>query len=148
VAVREEDTEDGAVSEESIELELGSEIEQDDDKAYEYSEDNDEQEEPSEDSSPEKEVFYKESSKNAARNKSRRKKRQIKRDQKLKPATARIDENHVKMRLPRLYNHQKSRSPSEEDARDKPRSASPKTAEEADEQDTKVPKNKKKNRRQ
>ena len=44
----------------------------------------------------------------------------------------------------RLYNRQKSRTPSDEDARAKSRSVSPKTAEEADEQDTKVPKNKKK----
>ena len=49
VARQEEDTRDGAVSEESIELEFGSEIEQDDVKAYEYSKDDDEQEEPSED---------------------------------------------------------------------------------------------------
>ena len=116
MAVREEDTEDGAVSEESIELELGSEMEQDDVKAYEYSKDDDEQEEPFEDPSPEREVIYKDTSKNAARNKRRRKKKQIERDQKLKPATARIDKNHVKMRLPRLYNRQKSRSPSEEGA--------------------------------
>jgi hypothetical protein len=93
VARKEEDTRDGAVSEESIELEFGSEIEQDDVKAYEYSEDDDEQEEPSEDPSPEREVIYKDTSKNAARNKRRRKKKQIERDQRLKPATARIPQS-------------------------------------------------------
>ena len=86
--------------------------------------------EPSADPLPEREVFYK-NSKNAARNKRRRKRRKIERDQQKKPVTARIDETHVKMRL---YNRQKSRTPSDEDARAKSRSVSPKTAEEADDQ--------------
>ena len=68
------------------------------------------------------------------------------RDQQKKHVTARIDKTHPKMRLD---NRQKSRTSSEDDARAKRRSVSPKTtAEEEDVQDTKVPKNKKKNRRQ
>ena len=41
-AVREEETDDEADSEGSIELEFGSEIEEDTDKEHEYSEDDDE----------------------------------------------------------------------------------------------------------
>ena len=72
------------------------------------SEDDNELEEPLVDPSPDREGFYK-NSKNAARNNWRRKRRRIERDQKMH-VTARIDESHVKMRLPRLYNRQKSRS--------------------------------------
>ena len=94
MARQEENTGDDVESEDSIELEFGSEIDQDDDKAYEYSEDDDEQEEPSEDPSPEREVIYKNtSSKNAGRNRRRRKKKQIVRDQRLRPATARIPQS-------------------------------------------------------
>ena len=93
-ARQEVNTGDGAESEDPIELEFGSEIDQDDDKDYEYSEDDDEQEEPSEDPSPEREVFYKNTStKNAGRNRRRRKKKQLVRDQRMKPATARIPPN-------------------------------------------------------
>jgi hypothetical protein len=98
------------------------------DKDYEYSEDDNELEEPSVDPSPDREVFYK-TSKNAARNKRRRKKKKIERDQQMKHVTARIDESHVKMRLPFRG---KSRSPSDKDTRAKSRSVSPRTEEEAD----------------
>ena len=67
---------------------------------------------------------------------------EIERDQQKKHVTARIDETHVKRRL---NNRQKSRSLSDKDTRAKSRSVSPKTEEEAD-QDTKVPKNKKRKR--
>ena len=106
----------------------------------EYTED-DEFVEPS----PEREVFIKKS-KSADRNRRRRYRRKVTRDQEKKHVTERIDETHPKMRLD---NRQKSRTPSDYDARAKPRSVSPKTtAEEEDVQDTKVPKNKKKKRRQ
>ena len=162
-----------------------SEIEVDTDQEYqnEYSEDDD-----SVEPSPEREVFFK-NSKSADRNRRRRHRRKVMRDQEKKHATERIDATHPKMRLwdkgatknPR----QKPRTPSTEilsddDARAKPRSVSPKTStemtqlwkkkkpwgkhikkeaatrgwesqesvEEEDVQDTKVPKTKKKNRRQ
>ena len=93
-ARQEVNTGDGAESEDPIELEFGSEIDQDDDEDYEYSEDEDEQDEPSGDPSPEREVFYKNTStKNAGRNRRRRKKKQLVRDQRMKPATARIPPN-------------------------------------------------------
>ena len=95
------------------------------------------------DPSPDREVFYK-NSKNAARNKRRRKMKRIKRDQKMH-VTARFDETPVKMML--LFRG-KSCSPSDKDTKAKSRSVSPKTEEEADDQDTKVPKNKKGKRRQ
>ena len=120
--------------------ESGSETEVDTDQEYqnEYSED-DESLEPS----PEREVFIKKS-KTADRNRRRRHRRKVTRDQQKKHVTERIDETHPKMRLD---NRQKSRTPSEDDARAKSRSVSPKTtAEEVDDQDTKVPKNKKINR--
>ena len=133
--------------------ESGSEIEIDNDQEYEndYSEDDD-----SVEPSPEREVFFK-NSKSADRNRRRRHRRKVMRDQEKKHATERIDATHPKMRLwdkgatknPR----QKPRTPSTEilsddDARAKPRQVSPKTTAEEDDQDTKVPKNKKKNRRQ
>ena len=133
--------------------ESGSEIKVDTDQEYqnEYSED-DESVEPS----PEREVFIK-NSKSADRNRRRRYRRKVMRDQEKKHATERIDATHPKMRLGKgatKNTRQKPRTPSTEilsddDARAKPRSVSPKTtAEEEDVQDTKVPKNKKKNRRQ
>jgi hypothetical protein len=78
------------------------------------------------------------------------------RDQEKKHATERIDATHPKMRLGKgatKNTRQKPRTPSTEilsddDARAKPRQVSPKTTAEEDDQDTKVPKNKKKNRRQ
>ena len=94
MARQEDSAGDDTKSENSIELEFGSEIDQDGDEDYEYSKDDDEQEEPSEDPSPEREVIYKNTStKNAGRNRRRRKKKQLARDQKLKPATARIPQN-------------------------------------------------------
>ena len=62
VARQEESAGDDTKSENSIELEFGSEIDQDGDEDYEYSKDDDEQEEPSEDPSPEREVIYKNTS--------------------------------------------------------------------------------------
>ena len=85
-----------AESEEPIELEFGSEIDREDDEDYDYecSEDDDEQEEPSEDyPSPEREVLFKNTSKNARRNRSRRKRKQVARDQESRPATERVPQN-------------------------------------------------------
>ena len=151
-AVYVEETDTEAESEESIEIEVTrnefeeefeSEIEVDTNQEYqnEYTEDNDESVEPA----PEREVFIKKS-KSADRNRRRRHKRKVTRDQEKKHVTERIDETHPKMRL---YTRRKSRTSSEDDARAKPQSVNPKTtAEEEEVQDTKVPKNKKKNRRQ
>ena len=75
---------------------MGSEIDREDDEDYDYecSEDDDEQEEPSEDyPSPEREVLFKNTSKNARRNKSRRKRKQLARDQESRPATERVPQN-------------------------------------------------------
>ena len=155
-------------SEEEIEVpDSGSEIEIDTNQEYqnEYSED-DESVEPS----PEREVFIKKS-KFADRNRRRRNRRKVTRDQEKKHVTERIDANHPKMRLGKgatKNTRQKPRTSSTEilsddDARAKPRLVSPETRrerfhsilrerqesrEEEDVQDTKVPKNKKKNRRQ
>ena len=94
VARKGESARDGTESEDSIELEFGPEIDQDYGEDYEYSEDDEEQGEPSEDPSPEREVIYKNTStKNAGRNRRRRKQKQLARDQRLKPATARIPQN-------------------------------------------------------
>ena len=95
-ARKEANTGDGAESEEPIGLEFGSEIDRDDDEDYdyEYSEDDDEQEEPSEDyPSSEREVLFKNTSKNARRNRSRRKRKQVARDQESRPATERVPQN-------------------------------------------------------
>ena len=89
-----ESARDGTESEDSIELEFGPEIGRDYGEDYEYSEDDEEQGEPSEDPSPEREVIYKNTStKNAGRNRRRRKQKQLARDQRLKPATARIPQH-------------------------------------------------------
>jgi hypothetical protein len=111
--------------------ESGSEIEVDTDQEYqnEYSEDDD-----SVDPSPEREVFFK-NSKSADRNRRRRYRRKVIRDQEKKHATERIDATHPKMRLGKgatKNTQQKPRTPSTEilsddDARAKPRSVSPKT---------------------
>ena len=91
---RDDTKSEGSVEPEgSVELEFGSEIDRDDDEDYEYNEDDDELEEPSEDPSPEREVIFKTSTKNAGRQRRRRKKKQLARDQKMKPATARIPQN-------------------------------------------------------
>ena len=155
-------------SEEEIEVpDSGSEIEIDDDQEfeYEYSKD-DESAEPS----PEREVFIKKS-RSADRNRRRRYRRKVARDQEKKHVTERIDATHPKMRLGKgatKNTRQKPRTSSTEilsddDARAKPRLVNPKTRrerflsirkerqesrEEEDVQDTKVPKNKKKSRRQ
>ena len=125
-------------SEEELEVpESGSEIEVDTDQEYrnEYSEE-DESEEPS----PEREVFIKKS-KSADRNKWRRYRRKVTRDQEKKHVTERIDATHPKMRLGKeatKNTRKRSRTPSTEILSD----------DDEDVQDTKVPKNKKKNRRQ
>jgi len=76
-----------------VELEYGSEIDRDDDEEYEYDEDDEDLEDPTEEPSPEREVIFKTSTKNAGRQRRRRKKKQLARDQKTKPATARIPQN-------------------------------------------------------
>ena len=125
-------------SEEELEVpESGSEIEVDTNQEYrnEYSEE-DESVEPS----PEREVFIKES-KSADRNKRRRYRRKVTRDQEKKHVTERIDATHPKMRLGKeatKNTRKRSRTPSTEILSD----------DDEDVQDTKVPKNKKKNRRQ
>ena len=137
-------------------------------------------------SSPKREVFIKKS-KSAARNQRRRYRAKVTRNQAKKHVKERLDADHPKMRLGKgasKNTRQKPRTPSTEilsddDARAKPRSVSPKSTsemtrewkkkpwrqhikkevkvrgwesqeseEEEDVQDTKVPKNKKKNRRQ
>ena len=125
-------------SEEELEVpESGSEIEVDTDQEYrnEYSEE-DESVEPS----PEREVFIK-NSKSADRNRRRRYRRKVMRDQEKKHATERIDATHPKMKLGKgatKNTRQKSRTSLTEILTD----------DDEDVQDTKVPKNKKKNRRQ
>ena len=136
----------------------GSEFEIDTDQEYqnEYSED-DESVEPS----PEREVFIKKS-KSAERNRPRRNRKKVTRDQEKKHVTERLDANHPKMRLGKGATKNTQQKPrtssteilSDDDDRAKPRSVNPKTrrgrqepVEEEDAQDTKVPKNKKKNRR-
>ena len=76
-----------------VELEYGSEIDRDDDEEYEYDEDDEDLEDPAEEPSPEREVIFQPSTKNAGRQRRRRKKKQLARDQKTKPATARIPQN-------------------------------------------------------
>ena len=144
-------------------------------------------------SSPKREVILKKS-KSAARNQRRRDRAKVRRNQTKKHVKERLDADHVKMRLGKgasKNTRQKPRTPSTEilsddDARAKPRTISPKStseltrkwenkpwrkhitkgvkvrgwedqeseeeqdheAEEEDAQDTKVPKNKKKNQRQ
>ena len=125
-------------SEEELEVpESGSEIEVDTDQEYrnEYSEE-DESVEPS----PEREVFIKKL-KSADRNKRWRYRRKVTRDQEKKHVTERIDATHPKMRLGKeatKNTRKRSRTPSTEILSD----------DDEDVQDTKVPKNKKKNRRQ
>ena len=108
--------------------EPGSEIEVDTDQNYrnEYSEE-DESEEPS----PEREVFIKKSE-SAGRNKRRRHRMKVTRDQEKKHVTERLGKEATK------NTRKRSRTPSTEILSD----------DDEDVQDTKVPKNKKKNRRQ
>merc|ERR1712051_1014561 len=99
----------------------------------------DESEEPT----PEREVFITKPSKSASRNKRRRKRIKTERDQDRKHVTERIDASHPKMRIGKgasRNTRQNPRTPSTEIV----------SNEEVDDQDTKVPKDKKKkkNRRQ
>ena len=95
----EETTRDDTKSEGSVEpggcveLEYGSEIDRDDDEDYEYDEGDEDLEEPTEEPSPEREEICKPPTKKAGRQRRRRKKKQLARDQKMKPATARIPQN-------------------------------------------------------
>ena len=145
------ETDSEASSEESIEVELtrdeseeeleapepGPETEEDTNEDHQnvYSE-VDEPEEPQ----PEREVFIKKS-KSAARNKRRRHRIKTVRDQDRKHVTERIDASHPKMRICKgatRNTRQNPRTPSAEIV----------SNEEVDDQDTKVPKDKKKNRHQ
>ena len=97
--LEEETTRDDTKSEGSVEpggcveLEYGSEIDRDDEEDCEYDEGDEDLEEQTEETSPEREVIFKTSTKNAGRQRRRRQKKQLARDQKTKPATARIPQN-------------------------------------------------------
>ena len=94
-----------------------------------------------EEQTPEREVFITKPSKSAARNKRRRQRIKTVRDQDRKHVTERIDASHPKMRIGKGATsnpQQNPRTPLTEIMSD----------EEADDQDTKVPKDQKKNRRQ
>ena len=95
----EETTRDDTKSEGSVEpgscvkLEYGSEIDRDDVEDYEYDDSDEELEEEIEETSPDRQFIFKTSTKNAGRQRRRRQKKQLARDQKTKPATARIPQN-------------------------------------------------------
>ena len=98
-STRDDTKSEGSIEPEGIvELEFGSEIDQEDEVDYEYNEDEedeleDEQEDPSMDPSPERKIILKTSTKNAGRLRRRKKQKQLARDQKEKPVRERIPQN-------------------------------------------------------
>ena len=148
-------------SESEVEVLRGEEQEQEIELEYEPSEDEEFQEQ-----SPEREVFYKTSKPStASRNKRRRQKRKLARDQEQKHVTERLDTRHPKMRLG-TPNASRQRAPtsaieiiSDTDTRAdlrpakknydaKRRRESQESVEDLNTKGTKVPTNKKRNRRQ